>query len=154
MAMHDGLPGEATRATLPALRLQGRVPSLDIGGLELLDQLGAEIGYNLALGHLAIALGRLGSNVAIGLPLLHTSPDMLGHGELGWLDITAVVLGFEKLDQLALRILPGALNAGIADDALARGRVATVIELQLPGALAAAANVAGHFCPLIILIFS
>jgi hypothetical protein len=79
------------------------VPCLDVGHLEFLHQLGADVRDDLVFKQLAIALGDLGrhaglrSGIVRRFPLLHVVPDMLGHRDFGRLDVGAVADGGDQL---------------------------------------------------------
>ena len=62
---------------LPTTRLQGRGPTLDVDGLQLLQRSLANVWRDLIFEQLAITLCRLRRDLVERLPLLNPRPNML-----------------------------------------------------------------------------
>src|SRR5215471_14283890 len=143
MRMRDGARGNATLAWATAGALatsaqEGGVPALDVARGQLLQRHGAEVGHDLVLEQLVVALLGLGRNRTHGTPMRESLAQVFRNGELIGIDVTAVGDLRQQASELVLCLTFGAFEAAIDGSALAVGGD---VVLELERTDAALANV-------------
>src|SRR5258708_6324557 len=104
--------------------------------LHLLKGQRPEVRHNLALDQLPISLGgfRRDRN---GLSGRYPGMQVIGNGELGWLNERAAIPSYQQAAQFGLRLLFGAFECDVLNMPLSGYGIAVDLEFEAPTRLAA-----------------